>query len=402
MFLLLAVARAEWFDYNLEQFEEYKKNSKKKPIFIIGWSPYCGYCGQVPNQTIIFKKLIENRTDFYATSIDCSQGNNCNEVYVPWTPYKAMVWGDNQDLWPITRKKNATHWLEFIDEVLADHAVEMKDDEAIEGLKNSSIAEGGSTFVLTVGSENSRYLKEYRALANEYFVYKTTFGYQVVPGAETKLAVWTCFDCKREFDKLDGMENLIMEFKWSDFHLYSFDEWKILKEHNPAVMLIVDYSPVNSKGEITEIEKYALMKMADKYCGKARFGYMTTDYGKEPLVTLNLKFSNVPLVIYNYGDCFVEYRGRTIDIQHNDFINLSINGNICGKLYDNMKGERKIVSNESNPPKKIKIIWWRRAVPGWKLSLYYTAILFGLVAIVPIISKIDFEKIFSLEIINMI
>ena len=191
LFFFSSFVSCEYWLFNARQKDRIVANSFEKPLFVIGYSPYCGHCTKVPNESLIFRNLTDQRKDFYFTLLNCAEGEGCNHFRVPHTPYIVMVRGSKQEYWPMSKAHDAIGWLEFVEENLKPKTTELTENnmELLEDAKKN-LTKGGSVFIMQVKSESSNLLQEYKELAKRNYIFNDYFFYTINPKEAQKLTVY--------------------------------------------------------------------------------------------------------------------------------------------------------------------------------------------------------------------
>ena len=377
-FFSFLVSSEYWF-FNARHKDRIVANSFEKPLFIIGYSPYCGHCTNVPNESIIFRNLTDNRTDFYFTLLNCAESDGCNHFRVPYTPYIVMVRGNNQEYWPETKSHNATGWLEFVEEQLKPKTTELT-NENLDLLENSkeNLKKGGSIFVLQVKSNSSSLLKEYKDLANRNYIFNDYFFYKIEPKMTQKLTVYQSPNCKYETYDVQQFPALIEEYKFGSMHKYSKEEMIKLKQQNINSSLIFVEESYGG-APILDVHFDELAELADMYCFSMKTGWTSLKSGDDFLRENKIYETDMPMMVFQSPNCINKYLGRIGDTYETDFYSLSISGQICNTVYNNYDGSENITSFEPLKEVKEKKYWWNTTVKGWYISLgiflYFFALL---------------------------
>lgn len=380
-FLIFNV-RSEFWRFSAKRYKQIEKNSFDKPLFVVAYSPWCGHCTEIPNESRIFRESTLNRNDFYFTLLNCGEGDACTHFYVPHTPYIVLVQGDERDYWPETKQHTAAEWLKFIDENIRDHLIKIDDESLIESYK-SNLTGGGSLFYLQLQSEHSPIFKAYQEIAKRYYIYHDTFLYRIAPSKPEKIVAYTSPSCQIEYSQTSLIKTFIDHYKFGASHRYLEKEINSLHQSQlPSAVLLVEDNYQEPK--ITEGLKKDVLKIADQNCN-LKTGWMSFRYNEGYLQDHKINDEDMPTLIYNGYGCLNRYQGRIRDVIDTDFLNLSISKQMCNKLYYNTDGSQTIKDSDDRT-KETKNLWWRNTISGWQFIVFYLSALFAVLGFLAIVT----------------
>ncbi|EAX85580.1 hypothetical protein TVAG_259560 [Trichomonas vaginalis G3] len=368
--------QAEFIRFSYKKYLKLKEKSFEKPIFAIAYSPYCGHCTEIPNESMIFRQRNNKRDDFYFTLLNCGEGDACSHFTVPHTPYQVIIQGDEKDYWPETKTHTALEWEEFVNKTLQPHLTKIQDQSEIENYK-SNLTEGGTLFYLQVQSESSIAFKLYQKIAKQYYIYQDIFLYQIVPYKTEKVIAYTSPNCPIEYNQLSLLQGFVDEYKFGGAHRYLYNELANLHHSQvPSAVLLVEDTYTSTK--INDGLKNDILDIADKHCG-VKTGWMSFQYNEGFLKDHKIHDDEMPLLVYHGNNCLNYYRGRMSDVIDTDFMNLSISGQLCGKNYNNVDGSENItvLDDKKGLP---KTLWWKAKISGWTLAVIYMSSAFAILA----------------------
>ena len=382
--ILLSHVASEYWHFNPRRKDKIIANSFDKPLFIIGYSPYCGHCTKVPNESAIFRNMTDRRKDFYFSLLNCAEGDACGHFGVPYTPYCVLVQGSEQEYWPETKSHDAVGWLEFIEEQLKPKTHELIDEEKeIEEAKNKLI-DGGSLFILQVKSKTSTYLKEYMEIAKRYYIYKDLFYYRIEPKMEQKLTIYTSPNCMHETTELMKLMALIDEYRFGGAHRYTKEEMIQLRQMGQSMsLLFVEDSFAGPK--IGDTHKEVITELADRYCHHMKTGWISIKSSDDFLRENKLREDDMPIMFYQDNKCTNKYMGRIYDSLETDFYNLSLSNSICNNIYYNVDSSQNVTETDIDVAAKMKGHWWDATFSG-KIIFYSVYGYFLILLIISIIS----------------
>ncbi|OHT03336.1 hypothetical protein TRFO_29252 [Tritrichomonas foetus] len=407
-----------WWDFNENEFDQLKKESNKKPIFVVCYSHYCPHCSGLPEGTKQFSDGIGNRTDFYVTMLNCADNQGCHHFKLTGTPHMVLVTGTNRKYWPRIYSKNGEDWIKFIDKYVKPSLRRIETDEEYEMARNEP-SDGGTTFHLETPfnfpSENNsnsivkenedgykesiHLLSELNDLSMKYVIYNDTFTYRV--NKELKkpiLYAHTCPKCSVTFKGDGDVSEFIETYKFGSRHRYDMDEYKKTIKKKPLFAVFVEE-------KLNSAQEYALESLPASYFNQPNkrskselpeptFGWVSLKDSKSAMNVVNRPKSDLPLFVYNFKGCLVIHTGRMIDAAASGFIKASLKGKLCGKVI-NEKMEVINYEDTANKyglqPKSEQAIGMMsmKNIVGYKFIFLYTFGLLFLILIIRMKSPIE-------------
>ena len=390
-FFLFSFCSCEFWFFRTNHFESLIKNSYSKPIFIVAYSSSNSESENIPEETRKFRQLTDKRKDFYFTTVNCEDGWKCysNAFNVPKTPYFALIQGKQQSYWIETKTNTSEEWLKFVDSLLKPNLVEIKNDAEISDLTKNMSA-GGSVFLLQIAKESSKRFKEYKELAKINQIYGCKFAYKLSLFGKQKILAYTSPNCYVQSDNIEKLSLFIEKNKYGALHKFTSDELPSLIAERKSTALLLVEKPYSGP-KITDDMKNDISDLSDKFCGKMKVGWAALDYGDEFAKNNNIKSEDLPALVFFNHKCVNKYVGRFGDSYNTDFFNISLSGELCDQIYNNMDGSQNITSFNSSLAAK-KGMWWQTTVSGSLANVLYLAICFSVLLYVVIRTPIR-EKV---------
>ena len=343
------------------------KNSYIKPTFVVAYSKTCEGCDVFPAELKKFRKMSSKRKDFFFSTVDCDNGWKCysDAFNVPNTPYMAVIQGPKMTYWQETKNRTAEAWMELVDSVVAPKATLIQNDDEIEQYREK--IDGGSLFILHVSSENSKILKEYKQLAKENYIYGCKFVYKI--SFNQKLIAYTSKNCFHKCNNLQKLPAFIERFKFATNHMFTSEELPQLLSYKENTALLLIEKPYNNP-RITDGTKGDLTDLAGMYCGKMRVNAAALDYSDDFKKGNQIQEDDLPQLLFFNSKCVNKYKGRFSDSLNTDFYNVSLSGELCSNVYNNIDGSQNITTFNSSLVSKKKM-WWQKTVTGFTAHIYY-------------------------------
>ena len=360
-FLLIFKIFSTWWEWDSTEFEEKKRNSYKKPIFIVCYSTYCPHCSGLPEGTKQYSDSDGNRSDIFVTMIDCSKNPSCSQFQIRGTPHMVLVIGDKIKYWPRVYSKVGKDWNIFIDKYIKSNLKEILTENQLIEAKNEP-SDGGTTFYLETNDKNNKFFKEIYTLSKGLIIYNDSFVYTLNKKFTTsKLTAFISPSCGIQYSsKYGSISKFINDFKFGSLHLYDWDEFLEIKSKYSTAMIIVEENLLQS-------QKFALKTISKFYCNNFIFGWMNIKLSKNLLKDFNISKSDLPLLIVHNKNknCISKTKIRSFEASSSGFLKESLNGNACNfNFWEPIIKEEKIILN---------------GITGNNFIIFYLLILFLLI-----------------------
>lgn len=356
----------------MDEWDAKRKNSHKKPIFVVCYSRYCPHCSGLPEGTVQYSDGVGNRTDMFVTMLDCAvQQRECSIFGLTGTPHMALVIGDKRRYWPRVWKKDGNEWNKFIDLYVYPSLREVKTDDELEQAKREPV-DGGTTFHLETPDTDNEYISALRNLSKEFRIYNDTFTYRINKELkEPRLSAFRSPFCETPFSgEVKDLKKFIDKNKFGSMHRYDSDEYKLLRK-GKTVMIVVEE-------ELKSGHRFALQNVPKDHCDLV-FGWISTKQSKKMLKSLKLNTTDLPIVMYedHSSKCRAFSKGRALDIGKSGFLASAQKGDLCGKTYTvNYQSEEETPSAETGG----------KRVTGFAMTGIYFGVCLGTIFIIRIYS----------------
>lgn len=376
-----------WWDYNDNEFDDLKKNSFTKPIFVVCYSKYCPHCSGLPEGTKQYSDGVGNRTEFYVTMLDCSENPGCRRFQITGTPHMVLVIGPNRRYWPRVYSKVGDDWNVFIDKYIYPSLREIKTDEELL-LAINEPTDGGSTFHLETYDTNNNLFAELKKLSNKYSIYNDTFIYRINPNIKQnspQLTVYTSPTCSQLYNPQTGsVEDFIIQNRFGSRHRYDLDEYSKAVKKAPLVTIFV-------AEELNSAQKYVLKNSPKHLCNNIQFGWISLKKSKNALKMTKKNNSDLPFMFYNYQNCKSVYKGRVIKAEENGFYHAALDRQICGITLESDENLRtNSTQNEGINVTNNAIR--SKEILGYHFSIFYVLVGLSLILVFRFLHKDEENK----------
>jgi hypothetical protein len=324
---LPCVATSTWWNFSNAEFAEKKRNSLTLPIFVVCYSHWCPHCSGLPEGTVQYSDSDGNRSDVLVTMIDCAdQHSECSHFRIGGTPHMVLVIGQHRKYWPRVYSKVGKDWNVFIDKYVKSSLREVKSDTELLAAKREP-TDGGTTFHLETPTSDIPLMAELANLSKEFRIYNDTFTYVINSKLERPfLTAFTSPDCPTKWTT-GTLRQFLESHKFGNCHEYDQDEYRLLSRRAKATVLVVEEGLSSGQG-------YALQNVRRNYCSRITFGWLKAKNSKHLLSEFKKNTSDLPFLIYSdENKCRAFYRGRTAEAGPSGFLEMALQGELCGKWY---------------------------------------------------------------------
>jgi hypothetical protein len=266
MFLLVALTRSEWWDFDEAGISAKVANSAEVPLYFICYSATCPYCRGIHQrfQGMASAVTLDRRVIF--TALNCTRfPTSCGTFRVRSYPSLRYISSPNPEYWDSLGYQATQDWDLYIRRRVRKNMIDagsLSPTDVSE--KVLQTVKGSIVIGLRIGKPEGEVFERYADESMKYRKEKASFLWWD-QASEPELAVWLGPECRVSTKDVTTMSDFLRGYQFGHFRKWTIEDFRARSSLAGIVFTADD--------DISEKEERLLHSLSKALCGKLALGW---------------------------------------------------------------------------------------------------------------------------------